>query len=176
MTDKQLLEMAGHLGFSHAAVVNTDKIVFEPAFRRFCEDNLCGQYGANYTCPPDCGTPAEMEQRVRAYRKAVVLQSCWEVASTDMEKIQSAKADHNRWTRELIQRAGGDGLMVGSSGCNLCHPCLCTSGAPCRFPELRFSCMSAYCIHVARLAEMCGMDYYSEGMVRLFSMYCFEKR
>lgn len=176
MTEQELLQLADKLGFSQVAVVDTEKIPFEPLFRRYCEDNLCGQYGGNYTCPPDCGTTKEMEQRVRAYQRAVVLQSCWEISGTETDKIREAKAVHNRWTRELIQQAGGGGLMVGSSGCNLCHPCLCISGEPCRFPELRFSCMSAYCIHVAKLAEMCGMDYFSEGVVRLFSMYCFGKR
>ena len=175
MTEEALLALAGELGFDRAAVVNTEDIVFAPSFRKFCEDNLCGKYGANYTCPPDCGTAQEMRQRVQAYGRALVLQSKWEIDSADSEEIQAAKARHNRQTRELIDRCGG-GLMVGASGCNLCETCLCTTGEPCRFPDLRFSCMSAYCIHVAELARLCGMEYYSPDAVRLFSMYCFDKR
>ena len=37
--------------FSAAAVVDTADIVFDPSFRPYCEENLCGQYGANYSCP-----------------------------------------------------------------------------------------------------------------------------
>ena len=64
MTKQALLELAGKLGFYRAAVVDTVAIPFEPSFRRFCEENLCGKYGANYTCPPDCGTAEDMRQRV----------------------------------------------------------------------------------------------------------------
>ena len=174
MTQETLLALARELGFYRAAVVDTADIAFEPSFRRFCEDNLCGKYGANYPCPPDCGTAEELRQRVLAYRKALVLQSRWTFDGADAEQAAGAKADHNRRTRELIQRAGGAGLMVGASGCNLCDPCLCAVGRPCRFPDLRFSCMSAYCIHVAKLAQRCGMDYFQEGTVYFFSMYCFD--
>lgn len=172
MTKQALLELVGKLGFYRAAVVDTVAIPFEPSFRRFCEENLCGKYGANYTCPPDCGTAEDMRQRVQAYRRALVLQSKWDINGMDESQVKPAKAAHNRWTRDLIDQAGG-GLMVGASGCNLCETCLCVQGEPCRFPDLRFSCMSAYCIDVAKLARQCGMDYYSEGTVRLFSLYCF---
>ena len=174
MTEKELLRAAEELGFS-CAVIDTADIAFEPSFRRFCEDNLCGKYGANYTCPPDCGTPEEMRRRVMDYRRALVLQTRWEIGLADDEAIRAAKASHNRRTRELMDRAGG-GLMVGASGCDLCEACLRRTGEPCRFPELRFSCMSAYCIHVAKLAQQCGMAYYSEDAIRLFSMCCFDRR
>ena len=74
-SEKELLALAETLGFDQAALVDTENIVFEPSFRRFCEANLCGKYGANYTCPPDCGSAEEMRSRIRAYRKALVLQS-----------------------------------------------------------------------------------------------------
>ena len=38
--------------------------------------------------------------------------------------------------------------MIGASGCSLCTPCALAEGLPCRFPDLRYSCMSAYCIFV----------------------------
>ena len=174
VTQEALLALAGEVGFDRAAVVDTADIAFEPAFRRYCADNLCGKYGANYTCPPDCGDTEKMRRSVQSYRRALVLQSKWEIDAADSRGIRDAKARHNRWTRELIDRCGGGGLMVGASGCNLCEPCLRTEGKPCRFPALRFSCMSAYCIHVAKLAQLCGMDYYSPEAVRLFSMYCFD--
>ena len=175
MTEIELLQAAEKLGFCRAAALDTEEIPFEPSFRRYCQDNLCGKYGTNYTCPPDCGTAEEMERRIRGFRRALVLQSRWDISCGDAEQIKTAKAQHNRWTRELIARAGG-GLMAGASGCNLCDLCLLAEGKPCRFPELRFSCMSAYCIHVAQLAERCGMAYYSEDAVHLFSLYCFGER
>ena len=57
MTAEQMVQYAYEEGFSAAAVVDTADIVFDPSFRPYCEENLCGQYGANHSCPPDCGTP-----------------------------------------------------------------------------------------------------------------------
>ena len=69
MKETEIIELALAEKFHQAEIVNTDKIVFNTAFRPYCEENLCGQYGANYSCPPDCGTPEQMKQRVLAYKK-----------------------------------------------------------------------------------------------------------
>ena len=67
------------------------------------------------------------------------------------------------------------GFMVGASGCALCNPCTITNGEPCKFPNKRYSCMSAYCIYVKDLAEKCGMVYdYKEGALPFFSMYVYD--
>ena len=49
MTAEQMVQYAYEEGFSAAAVVDTADIVFDPSFRPYCEENLCGQYGANYS-------------------------------------------------------------------------------------------------------------------------------
>lgn len=65
--------------FSDVALISMDEVVFEPSFRHYCEQNLCGKYGANYSCPPGCGTPGEMEARMRQYRNALVFQTKWDI-------------------------------------------------------------------------------------------------
>ena len=87
MTAEQMVQYAYEEGFSAAAVVDTADIVFDPSFRPYCEENLCGQYGANYSCPPDCGTPEEMKQKVLAHKKALVLQSIWQLESYSLENV-----------------------------------------------------------------------------------------
>ena len=174
MTEAELLTLAGELGFDRAAVLDTGEIPLEPAFRKYCQDNVCGKYGANYACPPDCGTTEEMARRLRAYRRALVLQTCWALDGQDGEQIRSAKARHNRLTQALLDCCGG-GLMAGASGCDLCSPCLRAAGEPCRFPDSRFSCMSAYCVFVKKLADACGMEYdCGEGLLAFFGMYIFD--
>ena len=54
METQQMLSQAFEEGFAAAAVVDTGEIAFDPSFRPYCEENLCGQYGVNYSCPPDC--------------------------------------------------------------------------------------------------------------------------
>ena len=104
------------------------------------------------------------------------MQTMWDIEDPlNNEEIKPAKAQHNRMTRQLIDRAGAPGLMIGASGCSLCSPCAITAGEPCRFPEKRYSCMSAYCIFVEEMAKRCGMEYDCGPRVSaFFSMYCFD--
>ena len=40
---------------------------------------------------------------------------------------------------------------------------------------MQYSCMAAYCIHVKKLAEDCGMNYdYKDGILPFFGMYVFD--
>lgn len=179
MTDNEMIVLAEDAGFAAAAVVDTGAIVFDPMFRLFCAENLCGQYGVNYSCPPDCGTPEEMKRRVLAHKKALVLQTIWEIPDlTDKKVIRHAKQTHNAAAIRLMQRLrrdGHPGFLVGASGCALCSPCALKNGQPCAYPDLRYSCMSAYCIFVRKLAEHCGMEYdCGEGLIAFFGMYVFD--
>ena len=79
MTEAEMIQCAIDEGVAAAAIVDTTQIVFDLSFRPYCEENLCGQYGANYSCPPDCGSPEEMKQRILAHKKALVLQTVWNV-------------------------------------------------------------------------------------------------
>ena len=179
MTEQEMIDRAIVEGFAAAAIIDTDKIVFDPSFRPYCEENLCGKYGVNYTCPPDCGSPEAMRQKIMAHRKALVLESMWQIDDySDKPAIKKAKGSHNRAEIRLLKyftAQGIPGLLVGASGCSLCEPCALVEGKPCNFPDLRYSCMSAYCIFVKKLADSCGMEYdCGEGLLSFFGMYVFD--
>ena len=177
MTWEEMTSMAAEEGFAAAVVPDTKDIPFDPSFRPLCAENLCGKYGANYSCPPDCGTPDEMRARIQAHRHA--LQTIWEIADySDSKAIKAAKKEHNAATLRLLgrlRRADVPGFPVGASGCALCETCAITEKKPCRYPDLYYSCMSAYCIFVRRLAEQCGMEYdCGPGLLAFFGMYVFD--
>lgn len=179
MCEKDMIQYAIEEGFSSAQIIHTEDIVFDFSFRPYCEENLCGQYGANYSCPPDCGSPEAMKQKVLRHKKALVLQTIWEISDySDMTAVQPAKASHNAAEIRLLKRLqadGCDGFIVGASGCALCSPCKQVLGKPCVFPEHRYSCMSAYCIYVKKLADKCGMEYgCAEDLLAFFGMYVFD--
>lgn len=179
MTEKEMIALAVEEGIAEAAVVDTEEIVFDPMFRPFCKENLCGQYGVNYSCPPDCGTPEEMKQRILAHKRGLVLQTIWQISDyTDKKAIGQAKKSHNAASIRLMRtfrENGRNGFLVGASGCALCSPCALKNGLPCAYPDLRYSCMSAYCIFVRKLAESCGMEYdCGEGLLAFFGMYVFD--
>ena len=179
MTETEIIELALAEKFHQAEIIDTDKIVFDAAFRPYCEENLCGQYGANYSCPPDCGTPEQMKQRVLAYKKALVVSTEWEIEDfSETDKLKEAKNIHNAAMFRLIKKLreeGHQGFMIGSSGCTLCKLCKLVIGEPCEHPEMMYSCMSAYCIWVKKLAEDCNMNYdYKNKILPFFGMYVFD--
>ena len=174
---EEWIALALELGFEKAALVCTKDIPFEPAFRKYCADNVCGNYGTNWSCPPDCGTPEEMERKLKAFPKALVFVTAWKIDYRDAAAVREAKREHNRRARALIgQMPNTLGMMVGASACNLCQVCARTVGEPCRYPEEMASCMSAYCIHVRALSDACGMTYDAgDNTVHFFGMYAFEE-
>ena len=113
---KQAVKIAEESGFHHAVWIDSRELVFDASLRKYCEENLCGNYGENYACPPDCGTTEEMEQRVRTYKKALVLQTITQVADImDGQETKAVKKKHNQITREFASRmeeAGGQGLTI----------------------------------------------------------------
>ncbi len=175
MTTEKLIHLAIETGFANAALIETKDLIFLPSFRPLCAENLCGKYGVNYACPPDCGTVEEMKARVLKWTHAIVLQTLWDIDDPmDGNQTKPAKGKHNKMTRQFIDQVGIPGLMIGASGCNLCDSCAITEGKPCRFPQQMFSCMSAYCIFVKDLADKCHMEYdCGPNITTFFSMYCF---
>ena len=179
MKETEIIKLSLAEGFKQAEIIETEKIVFDAAFRPYCEENLCGQYGVNYSCPPDCGTPDQMKQKVLAHKKALVVSTEWEIEDfSQTDKLKEAKSLPNAAMLSLIKKLktdGHDGFMIGASGCTLCKPCKLTSGDPCAFPDMMYSCMSAYCIYVKKLAKDCNMNYdYKNKILPFFGMYVFD--
>ena len=177
MQDHEILKLAEEMGFS-AAFVDTADVVQEPSFRKFCEDNLCGKYNANYSCPPDCGTVEEVQTRLKSGKRALVLQTIWEIGSYEnKEAVLDSKKFHNakilRFTAAL-RKAGLNGFCLGYGGCPLCDPCKRIENQPCVHPDQKISCMSAYCIDVAKLADKCGLEFaWIPEKLFLFGMFVF---
>ena len=174
----QILQLARTFGFAKAAIIDMEQVPFDHSFRKYCEKNLCGQYNTNYSCPPVCGSPEAMERRLRVYKKALVVQTIWDITDFhDHAAIHRAKASHNTAMLGLIsnmRRGGHNGVMCGASYCTLCNTCEMAKGHPCVKPDQKFSCMSAYCIYVRKLADQCGMDYNcDDGKLTLFGLYAF---
>ena len=178
MTDMQILEMAKEAGFT-AAVISTDQIVVDAKFRPYCEETLCGNFGANYACPPDCGTVEEVRDRLMAQDRALVVQTVWNIGSYENKQaVLESKKTHNaailRLTQKLRQ-SGLTGFCLGYGGCPLCNPCKRVTNESCVFPEKRISCMSAYCIDVAKLAAKCGLSFdWQQDKLYLFGMFVYK--
>ena len=95
-----LIEEAKALGFSDAAVISTDQLVFVPEYRVFCEDNLCGNYDKNPACPPQSGTVEEMKEHALKYEKTLILQTMQD----GLMDYKKAKLAHNKLTEQLAEK------------------------------------------------------------------------
>ena len=179
MTDMELIQLAEEMGF-HAAMISAKEIPVDGSFRKFCEDNLCGKYNANYSCPPACGTVEEVHARLFAADRALVLQSIHEIGSYEnKEAILTSKKNLNIAILKLTDSLRAKGLncfCLGYGGCPLCNPCKQAAGESCVFPEKRISCMSAYCIDVGKLAGKCGLEFaWVPEKLFLFGMIAFRE-
>ena len=177
MSEKELLELAKEEGFT-PVLISPDQVPIDPKFRVYCEENLCGNYNANYSCPPDCGTVEEMQRNIFAEDHVLVIQTIWDIAGyEDKDTIRHAKESHNAAALRLmerIRRNGYAGFCSGYNGCHLCTPCKRRENLPCSHPDLRISCLSAYCVDVAELAKRCSLPFaWSKDKLHLVGMIAF---
>jgi predicted metal-binding protein len=176
MTEQEIRKMAEESGFSRVSVIRADQLVFDPSLRKYCEDNLCGNFGKNYSCPPFCGTPEEMKKKTEKYTKAWIFQTVGDVGSwEDSAEIRRVRDAHNGNSRELIRKLrenGQEGLTMLAGPCTACGTCAGFRGEPCRYPENVPSCISAYCMKAEEMAKTAGLEYWcGEGKVAFFSLY-----
>ena len=179
LTKTELFSPAKAAGF-HVNVLKPEEIRINPDFRTFCEENLCGRYNANYSCPPDCGTIEELHKKLLKEDFVLVVQmKKIGVDKKDKTQISAIKGDHNAAILKLMNEyraLGYDGFCAGYSGCSLCKPCKRLFQQPCAHPELRISCMSAYCVDVADTAKKCGLEFsWEPGNLFLFGMLALHR-
>ncbi|MCQ2406313.1 MAG: DUF2284 domain-containing protein [Oscillospiraceae bacterium] len=181
MKTEERIALALGCGFHAVSYLRTEDIPTEPSFRKFCEENSCGNYNANYACPPYCGSPEEMRAKIDRYKNAIVLKSYYPGQNAmDGELTKALKKKHTEMTFSLvseIEKARGekeDFNLIMSGPCGICSPCKCSSGEPCPAPEKHFSCLSAYCVDASKLAEKAGMPLsWSTDSVSLLSVYLY---
>lgn len=158
-------EILKRLGVTRTGVVPVPSIVFSEAFRAACEANQCGQYGANWACPPGVGAPAELIERARRFREGLVVQTVWPLEDAfDFDGMMAGKDKHTAVFRDVFERIGPllpgtEKLALCAGACAVCEPCTYPSGEPCRFPERAMSSLEAYGIDVAALIASAGLSY-----------------
>ena len=125
--EEELLREAKEAGFDNYEILSVKKIQFDHSLRKYCEINYCGNYGNNYSCPPECGTPEEMEEKTRKFKQVLVLQTVTPVKDiTDEQETRAIKHRHNQMTWGLIDQLSGkleDFLPAMAGPCQICEGC-----------------------------------------------------
>ena len=162
MTDIELIKLAEEADF-RAAVIGTKDIPVDGSFRKFCEDNLCGKYNANYSCPPGCGTLEEISVKAAQYKRGVLLQTTGQLeddfdVEVMMESEQIQKDRFKAFVTEL-RKTYPNCLPMSSGACTMCPTCTYPD-APCRAPHLAIPSMEAYGLFVTQVCRDNGMPYH----------------
>ena len=152
LATEEIIAKALAAGFSQAAVMNAAELVYVPEYRKYCEENVCGNYNKLPVCPPACGTVEEMHASMLPYSKALVLQT--ELVPLKKEKAEylAGKRKHNQLMDLLLPELHLQDCLVMSAG-----------------PWKNYSCMSAYSIDAAKMAESChSHQKFSIGLAGAF--------
>ncbi|MDR0917455.1 MAG: DUF2284 domain-containing protein [Oscillospiraceae bacterium] len=142
--------------------VDPKTVEFTEEVRKYCEDNVCRQYGKTWACPPAVGTVDECRERARSFDKMLVFSGKYDLEDyTDFEAIHAAMTGFKSIARKLDEEVKpflSDYLMLSNEGCGMCEVCTYPD-APCRFPDRVHGSIEGYGIYVNKLAEMAGMNY-----------------
>ncbi len=165
-----LRDKALELGAFKAAILDVKDISTDASFLQLCQSNSCGNYGRNYTCPPDIGEIEDLMRKIRTFDKALVYQTVSSLEdSYDFEGMMEAGNRHNELAQKLWdcsdELLAADAackkqvMHLGAGGCRLCPVCGKKTGVPCRNPKRAIASLEAHGINVSELAKQAGMNY-----------------
>lgn len=175
---EDIKKLAESLGFEDCKEIKARLVPCDPTLRRFCEKNICGMYRSNYMCPPAEGSAETLVAQLHNYKDVLVFTKeypCKDV--TVLEEYIGAQLEHERRSQTLwrsmqkLDYSKKNARVLSAGGCHLCEVCGIKTGEPCRHPDTACPSVSGYCIEVAKLSEMLGINMQGEkgGVV----LYCF---
>ena len=158
----EIIEKAKNVGFTTAAPLSVDTLIFMPEVRDMCASGKCQKYGKSWACPPACGTLEEMRGIVKSYEKGLILQTVGQLEDEfDWEELRAAAIKQSESFRALWKELKGEFprlYPMGSGGCSKCEECTYPD-APCRHPDELSSSMEACGLLVSRVCTDNNVPY-----------------
>lgn len=158
-----VIKIAQSIGFQKCVTFADEILQPEERIRGFCKQNKCGNFGNHYMCPPNIGSLSEIRQRLKQYRRGVLLQygHIMDVRN-DLEALKQSKLDFHQMVLRLEDRLRETGFvdlwgMIGGE-CVLCEPCLALTHQPCPFPDRARTSLESLAIDVMSLLSRFGLE------------------
>ena len=151
--------------FDNARTFPSSKVPFRAEVRKLCEQNMCGNFGKSWTCPPAIESMEELQAKLSAFTQVVVFNRVYQLTdSFDWEGMQSGAQDFQSRLLKLkknIRKADPDFLFValGAGACRICETCTFTEQLPCRLPEDAIVSVEACGIDVMAMMQENGLKY-----------------
>lgn len=159
---EELKQLALEAGFSHVGELVVDTIDLKPEVREMCSADKCHVYNKNWSCPPACGTLDECDEKIRNYKKGLLLQTTGEVDTMDFEEIMAlsqAHSDHYEVFAKRIRELHPNAMIIGDGACKKCKTCTYPD-EPCRFPDELSHPMEGLGMLVSEVCQKNGLPYY----------------
>lgn len=159
---EKLIKMAMTNGFDYAVELDISTLISRKDVRDMCAADRCHVYGKNWTCPPNCGTLEECQQKLYSYSRGMLVQSVGQLKrSIDWRGTVALEKRHmenfGRVVKEL-RKVYPEALCLGAGGCRICEKCAYPSA--CRFPEQAYSSMEGYGLFVTDVCRKNNLNYY----------------
>ena len=159
----KIKEYSEKLGIAVCVEIDPVMLVPEERIRKYCEENKCGSYGKNYTCPPNAGSLSEIQENLKRYSYCYLFQYSQEVdLKKEFKKLLKSKDDFHKMIlniEDFVKNEGSDdvwGLIGGN--CGLCDTCAIQKVKPCRHPDKARVSLEALGIDVIGLLDKLGLD------------------
>ncbi len=163
MKKEEALRLAEECGMSHAGIFPVERLKLRSEVRDMCADNKCGRYNTCWSCPPACGSLAELQEAIRRFSWGLLVQVTGQMEDDfDVETIEASEKQMQKAFLTLCDRlidAGEDCYPMGAGTCTRCKTCTYPD-APCRFPDRMFPSMEACGLWVSEVCETAGIPYY----------------
>ena len=160
-----IVKLCLDMGAAKASEISIDKLVFRPELRELCEQNACGRFNRNYTCPPLVGEADILIAELKTFSRCVIWQNVYALEdSFDFEGMMEAQRSHNDMTLAAARRVYAElgrenALVLAAGGCTLCEKCAALTDEPCLYPDDALASLEAYGIFVAKIADVSDMKY-----------------
>ena len=167
----ELKSLSEKIGLKEFIEFDPSLLLPEERIREYCYQNLCGNYGKHYMCPPFIGTVEEIKSRLANYNKAILIRYSEEVdVKEDRKKVKRTKIDFHKKILELekfLHKKGIDtwGLVGGS--CSFCIECKAITNRPCKHPHKARPSLESLGIDVQKLLDNFALDnkFYPDKIV-----------
>lgn len=164
MDTEQLYKMSMEF-FDHAKDICCSSVPFSEECRKMCEQNVCGNFGRNWTCPPAIGPLAELQQQLSAYNRCLIVSRVYQLQdSFDWEGMVNSGKNFQDRIAGLKNKINAEEprfefLALGAGACQLCETCSYQEQQPCRNPEEAIFSLEAFGIDVMRMMTENGLKY-----------------
>lgn len=173
LNNENIAALALETGFTYAAPLSMDALVFRSEVRDMCAEDRCGSYGRSWSCPPAAGSIERVKRQAEGFSRGIIVQTAGETGgSFDTDTVKALMIRHTkcfdafvRQIRVFFPRC----LPMGAGACRLCRVCTYPD-RPCRHPDRMYRSMEAYGLLVSDVALRSGLRYnYGENTMSFTS-------